>query len=206
MEGNAGHIQSGFFGLQHQIQGFFPGAAKLLVQVHMGLGIVDPQPQQHRGARAVFRDLFDFAFAVIGHPVHPGIPAGLEPGIQLDGVGVDHPVPGNAQLAQGTDFSVAGHVEAGSLVDQQIQDMKVRIGFHGIMYFQLRDMLPQDIIVFLNLFQRQHQKRSSIPFSQAGDSILGQLEKALFVHYPSPFGPAAAFRLLPGQTRPSLNS
>ena len=68
------------------------------------------------------------------------------------------------------------------------------------------DMLPQDIIVFLNLFQRQYQKRSSIPFSQAGDSILGQLEKALFVHYPSHFGPAAAFRLLPGQTRPSLNS
>ena len=160
----------------------------------MGLGIVDPQPQQHRGSRTVFRNLSDFTFAVVGRPVHPGIVAGPEPGIQFDGVGIDHPVSGNPQLAQGPDLSVTGHIEAGSLVDQQIQDMEIRIGFHGIMYFQLRDMFPQDIIVFLNLLQRQYQKRSSIPFRQAGDSILSQLEKTLFVHYPSPFGPAAAVR------------
>ena len=138
----------------------------------MGFGIVDPQPEQHRSTRAVLGDLLDLAFAVISHPVDPGIIAGPEPGVQFDGVGIDHPISGDPQLAQSPDFSVTGHIEAGSFVDQEIQDPEIRIGFHGIMYLQLRDMVPQDFIVFFNLFQRQHQKRSSIPFRQAGDCIL----------------------------------
>ena len=165
MEGNSSHVKASLPCQSHKGQGLFPRRAKFLVKVHMGLGIINAQAQKHGRMGYPFGNFADFRFTVKGHTRYTSIDAGLEASFRLDGIGIDHLFPRNTKACQGTDFPVTCNVKISVFINHGLQDSQIRIGLHCVMDSHLRDMGPQDVIIFFNLFQGKHQQRSAVSFS-----------------------------------------
>ena len=124
--------------------------------------ILHAHAHQHLGARHGSRHLGNFAFVVEGKSPHAELRRRRQPLRRLDRIRVDHARPGKPHARQRLDLASRSRIKRRAPLCQSCNDTRRGIRLHGVIYVHPRHISLQEIIISLDLRQRNDDKRRRI--------------------------------------------
>ena len=149
-------------GVLQDVGGIGRLAAELARQRPVGPGIVAMDAADHPGAGCDARDLLGLGLAVDGEQPDAELEGGGDLALLLDGVAVGDAVGRGAGGQHRLGLAHRGDVEAGAQLDQELQDLRRRVGLDGVVDFAVGQRLGEGIVVVADDIEVDHEAGSFI--------------------------------------------
>src|SRR5262249_33986608 len=159
MEGDAVGIEPPLLGLAQQVLGHLGRTAELLAERPFGAAAIDQHAAEYARAGSGAGELVQFGFAVEGKQPPPPLVGPGDVLLLLDGVAEGNAVEGHAGGLHQLDLAAACGVELGTEPRQARQDLRRRVGLHGVEDMRRRQKLAHAPVVVLDHVEVDHQAR-----------------------------------------------
>ena len=174
MEGDAVGIEPPVLGLAQQVLGHLRRAAELLAERPFGAAAIDQHAAEHARAGRHAGELLQLGLAVEGEQAHALLVGPGDVLLLLDGVAEGDAVHGDAGRLHELDLAAARGVELRAGGRQARQDLRRRIGLHGIEDVGRRQELAHAPEVVLDDVEIDHQaRRLGLLLSEITKNTLG---------------------------------
>ena len=159
MEGDAVGVEPPLLGLAQQVLGHLRRAAELLAERPLGAAAIDQHAAEHARARRDAAELLQLGLAVEGEQAHALLVGPGDVLFLLDGVAEGDAVHRNAGGLDELDLAAARGVELRARGRQARQDLRGRVGLHGVEDVGRRQELAHAPEVVLDHVEVDHQAR-----------------------------------------------
>ena len=174
MEGDAVGIEPPLLGLAQQVLGHLRRAAELLAERPLGAAAIDQHAAEHARARRHAGELLQLRLAVEGEQAHALLVGPGDVLLLLDGVAEGDAVDRDAGRLHELDLAAGGGVELRAGGRQARQDLRRRVGLHGVEDVRRRQQLAHAAEVVLDDVEIDHQaRRLGLLLSEITKNTLG---------------------------------
>ena len=178
MERDAVGIEPPVLGLAQQVLGHLRRAAELLAERPLGAAAIDQHAAEHLRARRDADELLQLRLAVEGEQAHALLVGPGDVLLLLDRVAEGDAIGRDAGGLHQLDLAARGGVELGAGRRQARQDLRRRVGLHGVEDVGRRQQLAHAAEVVLDHVEIDHEAQASRAAARGGNgkyarSLLG---------------------------------